>query len=156
MHLFFEGGFFALVLLCFIVRELRLCQRRALCGRDSKECLLLPDAFVKRANNRRLSFPPPLSGEGPGPRGEEVGTKNPAPILLALPKIPGTGAQKQLLSRKFSSLNSFPGGRLRSRAGDVATMPIQLKNQSQEGPRQTFRKLKYYLFTFNCSMYFKG
>lgn len=43
--------------------------------------------------------------------------ENPAPFLLTLPKIPGTGVQKQFLSRNLGSLNSWPGGRSRSKAG---------------------------------------
>lgn len=78
------------------MRELRLCQQRALCRRDLKECLLLPDAFVKGTNNRRLSFPPPLSGEGPGPKGEEVGTKTQPLFYSPCQKSPGQASKSSL------------------------------------------------------------
>lgn len=58
-----------------------------------KECLLLPDTFVKRANNRRLSFPPPLSGEGPWPRGEWAGTKTQPLFYSSCQKSPGQASQ---------------------------------------------------------------
>lgn len=54
-----------------------------------------PEAMVKQANNRRLSFPHSLRGEGPRRREEEAGTRAQPPFALAVPKIPGTGVQKQ-------------------------------------------------------------
>lgn len=116
--------FFALVPLCLSVCEHRLCQRRAFCQKDPEECLLLPDAFVKQANNRRLSFPPPLRGEGPGRRGEEVGTKT-QPLYCSLCQISLAQASK----RSFFLGNSAPwivgrGAFLGQKQGDVATMLI--------------------------------